>query len=88
MKAKLSKEKWTLSFDAQLKALVKREAKKKGVYPVQLLEEMVKEKLNPFGHQGIEDSVQYVNLLRNKSANKTDEAFLKEIFTWQKQASS
>ena len=50
MKTKLSKEKWTLSFDVQLKQLVRSEAKKRRVYPVHLLEELVKEKFNPFGH--------------------------------------
>ncbi len=88
MKTKLSKEKWTLSFDAQLKEVVKKEAKRKGVYPVRLLEELVKEKLNPFGHLDVEDSLKYVNSLREKSKNKTDEAFLKEIFEWQRSISS
>ena len=46
-KAKLKKEKWTLTFDRRLKGAVKQEAKKQGVYPVQVLESLVREKFNP-----------------------------------------
>jgi hypothetical protein len=48
-KAALKKEKWTLSFDPRLKNLLIKEARKKGVYPVNLLEEIVRERYNPFG---------------------------------------
>jgi len=37
-KTALKKEKWTLSFDPRLKRLLIKEARKKGVYPVNLLE--------------------------------------------------
>ncbi len=54
---------------------------------MRLLEEIVKEKLIPFGYGEVEDSVEHVNHLREKSKHKTDEAFLKKIFEWQKSTS-
>jgi len=55
-KVKLKKEKWTLSFDRNLKEEVIEEAKRQGVYPVHLLESLVREKFNPFGHADIKTS--------------------------------
>ena len=43
------REKWTLTFDADLKAFLVKTARRRCVYPVTLLEEIVKEKFNPFG---------------------------------------
>lgn len=86
-KALLKKEKWTLSFEPRLKALIIREARKKGIYPVALLEELVREKFNPYGHTDVEDSVAYVRTLRKQSRVFSDEAFLQEIRAWQKSSS-
>ncbi len=80
----LKKEKWTLSFDPRLKEAVKREAKARGVYPVNFLEELVREKINPYGHTNVKDSVKYVRELRKKSKDTTDEKFLEEILKWKK----
>jgi len=83
-KAALKKEKWTLSFDAKLKEAVIRESKAKGIYPVNFLEEIVREKINPYGHTGVKNSVKYVRELRKKSDDKSDERFLEEILKWKK----
>ncbi len=82
-KTALKKEKWTLSFDLNLKRLIIQEAKTKGVYPVQFLEAIMRERYNPYGHTDIKGSVPYVRLLRKESRSKTDQAFLKEIHAWQ-----
>lgn len=86
-KAVLKKEKWTLSFDASLKEAVIRQAKKKGIYPVAFLEEMVREKLNPYGHTDVEDSVAYVRAIRKKSKGISSKEFLDDIKRWQKSKS-
>lgn len=83
-KTALKKEKWTLSFDHRLKEAVIREAKTRGMYPVNFLEELVREKINPYGHTDVKDSVEYVRKLRKKSKDKTDEEFLREILAWKK----
>lgn len=83
-KSALKKEKWTLSFDSKLKDAVIREAKHKGVYPVNYLEELVREKINPYGHTDVKDSVRYVRELRKKSKDITDNKFLEEILKWKK----
>lgn len=83
-KTALKKEKWTLSFDAKLKKAVIREAENKGIYPVNYLEELVREKINPYGHTDIKDSVKYVRELRKKSKDITDDKFLEEILKWKK----
>lgn len=83
-KTALKKEKWTLSFDPSLKSAVVKEAKRKGVYPVNLLEEMVREKLNPYGYTDVKDSVAHVRAIRKKSKEVSVKAFLDEIKRWQK----
>lgn len=83
-KASLKKEKWTLTFDRRLKGAVVKEARKRGVYPVQVLESLVREKFNPFGHADIKDEVAYVRRLRKKDRRKSDEKFLEEIRRWEK----
>jgi hypothetical protein len=83
-KAKLKKEKWTLSFDRNLKEEVIEEAKRQGVYPVHLLESLVREKFNPFGHADIKNEPAYVRKLRKRDKEKSDEAFLEEIRRWEK----
>lgn len=87
-KTSLKREKWTLSFDPTLKEFLIRTAKRHGVYPVALLEEIVKEKFNPYGHTDVKDSVEYVRLLRRRSRGQSDAAFLKEIRAWQRSGSS
>ena len=84
----MSREKWTLSFDSGLKAFLVKTAKRRRVYPVTLLEEIVKEKFNPYGHTDVKDSVAYVRMLRRRSRKHSDESFLKEIREWQRSASS
>ena len=86
-KTALKKEKWTLSFDPRLKNLLIKEARKKGIYPVNLLEEIVRERYNPFGYADIKNSVSYIQSIRKDSKTHTDEEFLNEIRKWQKTGS-
>lgn len=83
-KNKLQKEKWTLTFDRRLKGAVIEEAKKQGVYPVQVLESLVREKFNPFGHTDIKDEAAYVRKLRKRDKEKSDGTFLEEIRRWER----
>jgi hypothetical protein len=83
-KAKLKKEKWTLSFDRNLKEEVIEEAKRQGVYPVHLLECLVREKFNPFGRTDIKNEAAYVRKLRKGDKEKNDEAFLEKIRRWER----
>lgn len=84
----LGKEKWTLSFDGRLKRILVREARRRGRYPVSLLEEIVRERFNPYGHLSVKDSVSYIREMRKESRHQSDEAFLKEIRAWQASGSS
>lgn len=84
----LKREKWTLSFDSCLKAFLVKTARRRGIYPVALLEEMVKEKFNPYGHTDVVDSAEYVRMLRHRSRGQSDAAFLKEIREWQRSEST
>lgn len=83
-KVSLKKEKWTLTFDRRLKGAVVKEAKKQGVYPVQVLESLVREKFNPFGHTDIKDEVGYVRGLRKEDRKKGNEEFIEEIRRWER----
>lgn len=87
-KVALKREKWTLTFDSALKIFLVKAARRRGVYPVALLEELVREKFNPYGHTSVRDSVEYVRVLRRGSRKQSDEAFLREIRDWQRSASS
>jgi len=87
-RATARREKWTLSFDAELKAFLIKAAKRRRVYPVALLEEIVKEKFNPYGHADVKDSVEYVRMLRRRSRRIPDRRFLEGIRAWQRSASS
>lgn len=87
-KASLRREKWTLSFDAELKSFLVRTAKRRRVYPVTLLEDLVREKYNPYGHSAVRDSADYVRMLRRRSRRQSDAAFLREIRVWQRSRSS
>lgn len=82
--AQLKKERWTLSFDKRLKCAVVKEAQRRGVSPVKILEEAVQKKLNPFGHANVSDSTAYVQSLRRKSRAMTDEEFLADLKQWEK----
>jgi len=86
-KTSLRKEKWTLSFDSRLKRRLVQEARRKGVYPVSLLEEIVRNRFNPYGHTDVADSVAYVREMRKISRNRSDEDFLEEIREWQRSSS-
>ncbi len=84
LKTSLQKEKWTITFDPVLKKRVRQEAKKMRIYPVQLLETLVRERLNPFGFQSIQNSVEYINTVRSQSKGSSDKKFLNELKTWQR----
>jgi hypothetical protein len=84
----LRKEKWTLSFDPALKSAVVKAAKRRGVYPVTVLETLVREKFNPYGHTDVDDSADYVTALRKQGRKQSDDGFLDEIEAWQKSRSS
>ncbi len=83
-KTAIYKEKWTLTFDPTLKNRVQQEARKLHVYPVQLLETLVREGLNSYGLKSIKDSVEYVNSIREKSRGISDQSFLSDLKKWQK----
>ncbi|MEK7372340.1 MAG: hypothetical protein AAB265_12890 [candidate division NC10 bacterium] len=87
-KAVSTREKWTLSFDAKLKAFLVRLARRRRTYPVAVLEGLVRERFNPYGHTDIKDSAAYVRMLRRRSRRQPDAAFLKEIRAWQRSVSS
>jgi hypothetical protein len=87
-KTALKKEKWTLSFDPALKNAVVKAAKRRGVYPVTVLENLVREKFNPYGHTDVDDSAAYVATLRKQGRKQSDDAFLDELEAWQKSRSS
>lgn len=86
-KTTLKKEKWTLSFEPRLKRVVIREARKRGMYPVGLLEQVVRERFGTYGYSEVADSVSYVREMRTRSRKHSDEAFLKEIRGWQRSRS-
>lgn len=87
-KTALRKEKWTLSFDARLKHLVVKAARRRGIYPGNLLEDIVRERFNPYGFTDVKNSVAYLRQIRRKSQDQSDEAFLAELRAWQKSRSS
>jgi len=76
------REKWTLSFDAGLKRFLVKTREATLRLSRHLLEEIVQEKLNPYGHTDLKDSVAYVRLLRRRSRRTSDESFLKEVRAW------
>lgn len=87
-RAALRREKWTLSFDAELKAFLVRAARRRRMYPVRLLEQIVRDKYNPYGHTDVQDSVAYVRMLRRRSRRTSDREFMREIRKWQRSDSS
>ena len=80
----LKKERWTITFDPILKNRVEKEAKKLRVYPVQLLESLVRQHMSPYGFQDICFSVHYVNKIREQSAGRSDKDFLSDLRKWQR----
>jgi hypothetical protein len=82
--SKLKKETWTLNIDRRIKRAVIKEAKQRGLYPVELIESMVREKFNPFGHTDIKDEAVYVRKLRNKDRRRSDREFLDGVRRWEK----
>lgn len=83
-KNKLKKEKWTLNVDQSIKGVVIKEAKRRGIHPVQVIESLVREKFNPFGHSGIADEAAYVRKLRKPDSQTSDKEFIEEIRRWEK----
>jgi hypothetical protein len=55
---------------------------------VTVLENLVREKFNPYGHTDVDDSAAYVTALRKQGRKQSDDAFLAEIEAWQKSRSS
>ena len=53
-----------------------------------VLENLVREKFNPYGHTDVEDSAAYVAAIRKQGRKQSDEEFLAEIEAWQKSQSS
>ena len=81
---RLRKETWPLNVDRRVKSAVIKEAKRRGVYPAQVIESMVREKFNSFGHSDIKDEAAYVRRLRDKDRHANDKKFLEEIRRWEK----
>lgn len=81
------KERWTLTVDPRLKKVVIAEARRRRVYPSRALEDLIRERFNPFGHTDISDPTTYVRTLRRKSRELTDEAFGEDLKQWEKVAS-
>lgn len=75
-------------FDLNLKRLLVQTAKRRGVYPVTILENLVRGKFNPYGHTDVDDSAAYVTALRKQSRKQSEDAFLDELEAWQKSRSS
>jgi hypothetical protein len=82
------KVKWTLSFDPALKGLVVKAARRRGMQPVTLLEDLVRKQFNPFGYRDVKSSAAYVASLRRRGRKQSDETFLAELQAWQKSRSS
>lgn len=80
----LRKERWTLTVDRRLKRAVVAQARQRGVPPAQVLEDLIRGKLNPFGHADVTDPTAYVRTLRRKSRESTDKEFLADLKRWEK----
>jgi hypothetical protein len=78
------KEKWTLSFNPVLKSAVVKAAKRRGVDPATVLENLVRGKFNPYGYTDVDDSANYITALRKQGRKQSDDAFLAEIEAWKK----
>ena len=80
----VKKERWTLTLDRRVKRSVIDEARRRKVRPARVLEDLIKEKLNPFGHTDVMDPTVYVRTLRRKSRKTTDKEFLADLKRWEK----
>ncbi|MBI3247990.1 MAG: hypothetical protein HYZ50_15915 [Deltaproteobacteria bacterium] len=80
----LKKERWTLTLDRQVKRTILEEARKRKVRPARVLEDLVRERFDPFGHADVDDPVAYVRALRRESREMTDEDFLTDLKRWEK----
>lgn len=80
----VKKERWTLTIDRRIKHSVIDEARRRNIRPSRLLEELIKEKLNPFGHTDVVDPTVYVRTLRRKGRKTTDKEFLADLKRWEK----
>ena len=80
-KTSLRKEKWTLTFDPRLKSLLIKEARKKGVYPVSLLEDIVREQFNPYGFTDVGKATSYVRSIRKTVGIKLFSAAFRRILS-------
>lgn len=65
-KITLKNDRWTWSLDARNKRLVDKAAKRRGIDHATILEDLVRDKFNPFGHTDVEGSVSYVADLRKQ----------------------
>jgi hypothetical protein len=83
----VKKERWTLTTDQRVKHSVIDEARRRKVLPARVLEYLIKEKLNPFGHADVVDPTTYVRMLRRKSRKTTDKEFLADLKRWEKVSS-
>lgn len=83
-KSKMKKEKWTLNVDRRIKGAVVKEAKRRGIYPAEVIESLVREKFNPFGHSDIENEAAYVRKLRQLDNQGNDQSFIEEVRRWEK----
>lgn len=82
--SKAKKATWTLNVDRRIKSAVVKEAKRRGIYPAQVIEAMVRESFNPYGHIDITDESGYVRKLRGTSRRPSDQEFLEDIRRWEK----
>jgi hypothetical protein len=80
----VKKERWTLIIDRRVKHSIIDEARRRKVRPSRLLEDLIKEKFNPFGHTDVVDPTVYVRTLRRKSRMTTDKEFLTDLKQWEK----
>lgn len=80
----LKKERWTLTLDRQVKRTILEEARKRKVRPARVLEDLVRERFDPFGHADVDDPVAYVRALRRESREMTDEDFLTDLKRWER----
>lgn len=79
----LKKERWTVTVDSRIKRTILAEARQRNLRPGQVLEELVREKLKPFGHTDIKNAPQYIRALRKKSREPSDDAFLADLTKWE-----
>jgi hypothetical protein len=50
---------------------------------VEIIESLVREKFNPFGHSDVKDEGAYVRKLRGAEKHESDREFLEEMRRWE-----